>query len=422
MIARRDFMAALGDGDAGFDRALDAALRGIRAKEARPVMKKKLSFGLLAAVITALALMGAALAVGLNLFDVFGRSDERIAQLAPQAELATETPGEVETEKTGASAAEIVNAYYDGQSLIVSYTAKNARTFEPFTPTAEELAKMEILDDEFSGDGFMPYEFGGLDPVQQAYVDAVEAGRPCGYAEYSVFADDTLYAGSDGAVELVPYTCDETALEDGRRAYLAEIAMPLPEAVQNQDALELHLPILRNEWRVWFDGEKTYTLNGPLNAQMRTYEWLDGETHTSYSSHPQQIGEAVATVKRTDGETRRYAGEGSYNGAPVRVTATASAVHASLEIHADGGALPDLNALSRAADGLWLWYDLELEDENGTTLSMDKSGFESERVLGEFTGNGHVPEQLRLTIGIDGEGEWGGMPERSEPIILTPVE
>ena len=281
---------------------------------------------------------------------------------------------------------------------------------------------MEILDDEFSGDSFIPYEFGGLDPVQQAYVDAVEAGRPYGYAEYSVFADDTMYAGADGAIELVPYTCDETALEDERRAYLVEIAMPLPEAAKNQGELELHLPILRNEWRVWFDGEKTYTLNGPLDAQMRTYEWLDGETHTSYSSHPEQIGEAVATVKRSDGETRRYEGDGSYNGVPVHVTAMASAVHASLEIRAEGGVFSDLNALCHEADGLWLWYDLELEDENGATLMMDKSGYESNRVLGEFTGNGHVPGQLRLTIGVDGEREWDDAPERSEPIILTQVE
>ena len=421
MISRKDFKTALGEADAGFDRALDAALRSIRAKEARPVMKKKLSVGLLAAVIAALALMGAALAVGLNLFDVFGRSDARIARLAPQAELATETPGEVKTEETGASAVEIVNAYYDGQSLIVSYTAENARTFEPFTPTAEELAKMELLDDEFSGNSFIPFEFGGLDPVQQAFVDAVEAGRPCGYAEYSVFADDTMYAGADGAIELVPYTCDETALEGGRKAYLAEIAMPLPEAAQDQEELELHLPILRNEWRVWFDGENTYTLNGPLDAEMRTYEWIDSETYTSYSTDPQQIGEAVATVRRSDGETRRYMGEGSYNGMPVPVTATVSVVHASLEIRSDGEALPDLKVLCPEADNL-LWYDLALEDENGTTLLMDRSGYDSNWILGEFSGNGHVPEQLRLTIGIGGEGDRDGAPERSEPIILTPVE
>ena len=420
MIEREVFRAALGEPDAGFDRALNAALRGIRAKEARPVMKKKLSVGLLAAVIAALALMGAALAVGLNLFDVFGRHDERIAQLAPRAGLSTETPGEVETEKTGASAVEIVNAYYDGQSLIVCYTAENARTFEPFAPTAEELARMEILDDAFSGDSFLPFEFGGLDPVQQAYVDAVEAGKPYGYAEYSVFAGDCIHTGNDGEVELSPSMGDEITLEDGRRAYLMEFETPLPEAARDLDELELHLPILRNEWRVWFDGKDTYTLNGPLDAELQTYEWIDGEAHTSYGSDPEQIGEAVATVKRSDGETRRYSGDGTYNGVPVHVTATASAVHASLEIHADGEALPDPKALCPEADDPW--YDLALADEQGAALQTDRSAWYRGVIYGEFNGNGHVPERLRLTVTIEGAGDGAAAATEAVPIVLTPEE
>ena len=420
MKRREDFMAAYGAPDDGFNRAVDAALDGIRAKEAQPIMKKKLSVGLLAAIIAILVLTGAALAVGLNLFDVFGRNDERIARLAPQAGLATETPAKVMTEKTGMAQVEIVNAYYDGQSLIASYTAENARSFEPFTPTAEELAKMEILDDEFSGNCFIPYEFDGLDPVQQAYADAVEAGKPCGYAEYSVFASDHMSAGKEGEIELVPDSGDEITLEDGRRAYLVEFVTPLPEGALDKDELELHLPILRNEWRVWFDGKKTYTLNGPLDAELRTYEWIDGETHSSYSTDPRQIGEAVATVKRSDGETHRYAGEGSYNGVPVRVEATASAVHASLEIKADGEAFPDPKAIYPDADDLW--YEMELVDENGMLLRNDRSGYERDMMIGKFIGNGHVPEQLWLTIGIKEGGDRNDDMEKHASIQLTLVE
>lgn len=40
-------------------------------------MKKKFTASLLAALIAALLLAGAAMAVGLNLFDIFGRGDER---------------------------------------------------------------------------------------------------------------------------------------------------------------------------------------------------------------------------------------------------------------------------------------------------------------------------------------------------------
>ena len=48
-------------------------------------MKKKLTASLAAALIAALLLAGAALAVGLNLFDVFGKNDERLSQLADEA-------------------------------------------------------------------------------------------------------------------------------------------------------------------------------------------------------------------------------------------------------------------------------------------------------------------------------------------------
>ena len=52
-------------------------------------MKKKLTASLAAALIAALLLAGAALAVGLNLFDVFGKNDERLSQLADEAALPT---------------------------------------------------------------------------------------------------------------------------------------------------------------------------------------------------------------------------------------------------------------------------------------------------------------------------------------------
>ena len=56
-----------------------------RIAEEEPAMKKKLTASLAAALIAALLLAGAALAVGLNLFDVFGKNDERLPQLADEA-------------------------------------------------------------------------------------------------------------------------------------------------------------------------------------------------------------------------------------------------------------------------------------------------------------------------------------------------
>jgi len=416
MIGREDFLAALGEPDEGFNRALDAALRRISAEEARPVMKKKLSIGLLAAIIAILTLTGAALAVGLNLFGIFGRWDERIAELAPQAELETGTPGEVETEKTGKSSVEIVNAWYDGEYLIVAYTDDNARTFEPFTPTAEELARMEKAEGFF--EGAEPYELGEMDPVEQAFVEAKRAGKPCGFVEYSVFASDHMYAGEDGEIELLPSVGIETKLEDGRKAYLMEFSDGLPEEARNRDELTLRLPILRHEYRCWFDGKDTYLLSGPLDAEMQTYEWIDGQTHTCYASAPEQIGEAVATVKRTPAETRTYAGEGTYNGVPVHVEATVTSVRATVEITAMGEAFPDPYAVyceDGVRGGEYIRYDFRLEDEKGTVLQVREISMEGNGMALTCFGDGRLPERLRLTIGVEGEEETG------EPIALTPA-
>ena len=84
MIRREDFIDALGMPDEGFTNAVDAALRQVKEGEARPVMKRKMTLTMLAAVLAVIALTGAALAVGLNLFDHFGRNDRRLQVVAPE--------------------------------------------------------------------------------------------------------------------------------------------------------------------------------------------------------------------------------------------------------------------------------------------------------------------------------------------------
>lgn len=404
MLDRNAFKAAIGAPDEGFDRAVDAALREIREREERPVMKRKFSVGLLVAIIAALALTGAALAAGLNLFELFGKRDARLARIADNAVLETDMPGEVETEKTGKSAVEIVNAWYDGESLIVAYTQDDARRFEPFTPTPRELAKMEPEED-----GWLPYELGPLDPVQQAYIDAVEAGTPFGFVEYSVFASDHMFAGE---IELMPSVGDEITLEDGRRAFCVELETPLPEDARNRDELTLRLPILRHEYRVWFDGKQAYRLSGPLDAEKRTYEWIDGKTYTSYASAPEQIGEAVATVKRSDIETRRFAGEGSLNGVPVKAEATVTALRAEVRITSDGKALADPVIVHEHPDGGGegeLRYDFSLKDETGAELMWDGHWVGDDQLTESaarltFEGVARLPERLELCVS-DKKGE-----------------
>ena len=149
------------------------------------------------------------------------------------------------------------------------------------------------------------------------------------------------------------------------------------------------------------------------------YVYFDGErAYEKYEN--QDAGEIVATVTRTESVTRRFAGEGSCNGVPVHMEAQASALHAAVSVVADGEAFPDPKALYPESSDLW--YEPYLEDENGIQMNVEKIDVQIDHISAEFSGNGHVPEQLRLAIGIVGEGDWDGAAERLEPIVLTPVE
>ena len=118
--------------------------------------------------------------------------------------------------------------------------------------------------------------------------------------------------------------------------------------------------------------------------------------------------------------TRRFTGEGSINGVPVRVEAQASAVHATVSVVAEGKAYPDPKELSLESDGLW--YEPLLVDENDLPMNLDEFEVNAESVSAGFTGNGRLPEQLRLFIGLAGEGDWWNENmEKPAPILLTPV-
>ena len=114
MIRRKDFMESIGTPDEGFNAAMDRALLQISREERRPLVKRKMRLSLVAAIIAAIALSGVALAIGINLFEYFGKQDERLAQLAPQTDLEMVKPESVESDALGITRAAFNSAYYDG--------------------------------------------------------------------------------------------------------------------------------------------------------------------------------------------------------------------------------------------------------------------------------------------------------------------
>ncbi len=391
MIERDDFKAACGAPDAGFDRALDDALRRIRAKEAQPVMKRKLSVGLLVAIIAILALTGAALAVGLNLFELFGKYDKRLSQIAEKTRLETGTPAKIETDEIGAVHAAFDSAYYDGQTLIAAYTVENHSRVERFEPTDEWLREAVPRDAPPSLAHWDGSDSAILDELEQA----VRQGKPFGFVHYTLEPND--HCTTEDGVDLPPLTENRNVTPDGKLCGLREFETPLPQAAQNRDSLELHMPLKLFTAYVYYDGERTY----------EEYENRDA-------------GEITATVTRTESVTRRFVGEGSCNGVPVRVEARASAVHVALSVAADGEAFPDPKALYPESNDVW--YEPWLEDENGMPMNPEEIDVHADGMTAGFTGSGRLPERLRLMIDIAREGDWDGIAVTSDPVILTPVE
>lgn len=179
--------------------ALDASLSGlngdpylarrlIACAEKQPKAVRKRSIGLAFAFVALLAAVSVAAAAALNLFEQFGQSERRFAEIAPQTVIDSETAS-IQTERTGTVTASIANAYYDGESLLIGYTIQGNTSFEPFSPTAKELTHMQPTDD-------VPdwlHAKTGDSALAKAWENAKQAGMPWGVVRYRVSASDHTY-------------------------------------------------------------------------------------------------------------------------------------------------------------------------------------------------------------------------------------
>ena len=380
MIRREDFIDALGMPDEGFTNAVDAALRQVKEGEARPVMKRKMTLTVLAAVLAVIALTGAALAVGLNLFDHFGRNDRRLQVVAPEAALMVNDAVEVTTDALGVSKARIDSAYYDGQSLIVAYTLDNYQRYEDFEPTGAELAEMTENRD------YLLEAFGieGDPAATEALRDAIDRKQPYGVVDYTIAVGDRC--STTGGVTLPLHA---VAMEDGEEGLLyciQEFETPLPESARDLDSLNLTLPVELSTYWYWYDGE------------------------TCYEKHDEQsLAALTVAVSRSETETRSYKWEGKINGAKVSARAEASPVHIKLYIDAEAGAFPDPATIwPEAAKADDTWYSFVLTDSRDMEYRFS-GGIEGEGTLeAEYDGLGYLPNDLTLTVRLEGEGDWDG--------------
>lgn len=364
------------------DPARRARIRAQIMQEEEPVkMKRKMSVGLVLALVALLAMAGVALAVGLNLFEHFGGQDPRYEQIAPLAEITPDDAARVESDALGTATASIVNAYFDGDSLMVGYRIENAARMEVFTPTAEQLQQMTSADPQIS---FMPGNDAEAALVAE-YAQAKRNGTPFGLVKYAVYPSD--HTETDDGIDLGTWMATEDEDESGAYVCIREYETPLPEAIRNRDALSLRISLYEGVSYLYFDGQNAYVMSEQRDA-----------------------GAMTATVARTAGESRRYTGTADAGGTAVTFRVDATAMRYTAEITAGGALFDPLPEDS--------WYDLRLRGADGASLRVDTIP-DATQATGSLTftgtGAGSLPDSLTAELIICAEGD-------GEPAVVASAE
>ena len=361
--------------------ALDVSLSGLngdlyltqrvldRAEE-QPKAVRKRSVGLVFALVALLAAVSVAAAAALNLFEQFGQSERRFAEIAPQTVIDSETAS-IQTERTGTVTASIANAYYDGESLLIGYTIQGDTSFEPFSPTAEERTRMQPTDD-------VP-DWLNADTDDSSLAEAWETAKqtetPWGVVRYRVSVSDHTY--TDKGLDLGPWTETEDTSDPNVFSAIRDFD-DLPKAAQKRDALSVRIDVYQSAVGFYFDGRSMYTTSERTNLFPMT-----------------------ATIDRINRDSVQFMGFETINGAKIRLTVQASEIRLTASVTTADGALPPISDDS--------WFDLLLTDETGYAFEPESFVMPDDRtLLFTFEGNGQTPSALRavlMIVGPSGETE-----------------
>lgn len=363
-----------------------AVLNRIKKGGHEPV-KKKVSLAAIL-VIAALA-VGAAAAVaemlGFNVFELFGKTDERYKEIAPYTILEQTSKVSVTTVKLGTTVASINSAFYDGHSLLVGYAIQNGSLAEEFTPDDALLGNMIKTDDAST--------LSTISDSEQALVEkwmkAIVGGTPMGIAIYDTYPGD--HTVTDDGTDIPPYLEETRTGEDGIEYTIREYESPLEEALRNLDHLTLNIRLYQSVCYYYFDGTDVYAYR-----------------------ERRELEPMKATVWNNNTQTHTFAGSGQYSGLDYEVTVHASAVYAQLEMSFEGESFPKLPDVDH-------WYELQLTDENGSVLRIteyDDTQLGHMRFMYEGTGRAPSELTLRIYIGHEGDFDEEAAIREAQPVVL----
>lgn len=362
--------------------AVDSRLSGLQASEARrmriraavsherreetPVRSKKT---MIVAIALAAMLLTSAIAVAetLNLFDFFGKHEERFAALAPKATLEITEPALIEHPHLGSVEVKIDSAYFDGLGLSLAYQIDNSMYAEEYTPTEEEIAQMQLDEPVILAIvGNEPYV-----EVHEGYNEAVANGTPFGYKQYSVHVHDHTY--SDDGIDLG----GGMGYEDYNGMALVgllDFDAPLADELRSRNEITVVKGVYQHECTVWFDGKECYI----------SYAMKD-------------IGEIRATIPKAKDAVKSFAGTGEINGVECTFTAEVSPLAAVLTLET---VLPIKEAFPiNAPAGTDLfdqWREMALVDDQGREYGAQwgMQFIDEHHASVTFEGTGELPERL----------------------------
>ena len=366
-----------------FHRAVDTTLSGLEGdpllaqrvllqaqQKEEPKVKKKISVGLVIALALMLASVSAlAAGLGLNLFELFGRSEKRWSIVAEKSVLETQAPVIVHHEGLGDAQAVITNAYYDGESLQVAYMVENGVSLYEWVPTDEERAELkeqlrpDVLKTELWSTGQRP--------LRLAIEQAEKNHEAVGFVVREIIPSSEMMANG---MKIIAWMGEDQVLEDGTYYVLNDYGMQLPKELKQQEALELSLPLVQTVGYYWFTGKAWY---GRVEG-------------------PNAVGALTATVRRDDSmQTQRYAGAGEINGVHVAVTAEVGFVTGTVTVSAD----QDMFVYGGQRNALHAWM-IDLSNEKGEFLK--KAGIQMAYSPQELTwvcrSTGALPENMTMLL------------------------
>ncbi|MEG0048341.1 MAG: DUF4179 domain-containing protein, partial [Clostridia bacterium] len=328
-------------------------------------VKKKLSVGLVLVIVLVLAVVGMAVAITLNLFELYGQKDKRLADIAPST-MITPAVATVTDDNTAKSTISITNAYYDGNALLFSYTIENPTHYDDFAPTNEQLMQMEATASDFLFDTSNV----GERTLEEEYRNAKRNGLAFGLVQSSVF--------------LSVNTCSETGIDLGTWNEFNEFSEParyscirdfdsLPEEACNLDSLRISTPIWQRKTYFYYDGKTAHTM----------------ETLVEMSS-------ISAMVPRSPNEVFQYEGDAVYKGFQLHCIVEATNIHLSAAITVQGQTLPDL------PEGCF--YDMCLQALDGTFIEASGSEEQDGHLfIFTFNGTGKKPDIHTASLRIVGD-------------------